>query len=141
MPRIDEQAVIATRIGNRIPRLFHRRDHDGADAGGIGGRRSGDTGEHHADRDIDVPQTAANTAHEGIGDVQQALGDTPVIHQPPEKQEERHRQQGKGIDARKHLVRNTTRRQSKFPDGQEGGHADGERNRHPQEDETEETHD
>src|SRR5690606_33732212 len=122
-----------------VARPHHGGDDDGADAGGVGGRRPRNARKQHAHQHVDVGQSSPYVAHQRVGQLQQPGGDLTPVHDPPGQQEEGDGQQGEAVHALIDVVDDYVgvqfegyRRQQR---GQPHGHRDGD----AQNDEDEET--
>ena len=108
---------------------LHGLDLDGAEARRVGQRRSGDPREDHTGKHVDLGQTALDAAHHAAREVEYLLGDAERVHHVPGEDEERDRQQGDGLGAVRHLLRNRQQVVAAGHEGDAGRQPDGDGHR------------
>lgn len=81
---------------------------------------------NHRGDDVDVTEAAGQPAHHGLGEIENALRNTPPLHDGADEDEQRHGDEQEGVHGREHRLRQQVHRHG----GKEPERADaGERQR------------
>ena len=84
--------------------LLHHRDHDRAQRGHVRHGGAGDAAEEHGVKHVHIGQTAAETAHSQVGQVDNLLGDAARTHELAHDDKERNGKQREVVGAIHHLA-------------------------------------
>ncbi len=98
------------RKGNGIASLFHGRDENRATACSISHARTGHPRHDHVGHHHHVGQPSSDVPHHSPCDPNQPIGDPSGVHEVPRKDEERDRQERKGIDPSDHALNHALKR-------------------------------
>lgn len=154
--RRDDRADRRRDAGDRegevvlVARLAHRLDLDRAEARRVGGGRARHARKDHAGDDVHMPEPAPQPAHRRFGEVEDAGGDVPRVHDLPRVEEEGDGEQQEVIEPVDRFLRDDLGAEGAEPalqNHQDGGraahrdrHGDADQKRRDEDDQVPDSH-